>query len=142
MFQIHCDLIGITYSQGCLSDYLSSQPMQNTLHQPRLSLMWLKKLPALHVQWISYLTIHREGIHTPNQNVPASPRHPNSIRVDIGFLSLIKVNANLYHNTPHQYKVFCSDLSTYKVSIMTRLALHTKMENGTKRASDAWIWSR
>jgi hypothetical protein len=30
-----------------------------------------------------------------NQKVPASPKHPNSILVDIGLLSLIKVNPNL-----------------------------------------------
>jgi len=49
-----------------------------------------------------------------SQKVPASPRQPNSILVDIGLLSLMRVNPN-------------------RDSIMIRAALHTNMANGIKR---------
>jgi hypothetical protein len=49
-----------------------------------------------------------------NQKVPASPKQPNSILVDIGLLSLMRVNTS-------------SD------TITIRLALHTNIANGIKR---------
>ena len=50
-----------------------------------------------------------------NQSTPRSPKQPNSILVEIGFLSLQKPNPR-------------------SARMMSRLALHTKIANGTKLA--------
>ena len=69
-----------------------------------------------------------------SQNNPATPRLAISILVEIGFLSLNnQLNSNLLRCLRHKSDARKERLP-HRIKNMKRLAVHTKIANGTNRA--------
>lgn len=65
------------------------------------------------IQRQSQASEHTSGPYSPSQSTPASPKHPSSILVEIGFRSLQRPNPS-------------------SANMMSTLTQQTKMANGTK----------
>ena len=71
---------------------------------------------------------------SPSQKVVASPRHPNSIRVEIGFCCFLILQARLNNEIPGQRMSSSAKEIAHSVKIMRRPTTQTNIAKGTNRA--------